>query len=70
MKTLETLHQRSIHRALKIFLCSFGIAGAAVLASGLLKLGILDDNPKLDRAYRIARPASEGLRHIVERALY
>lgn len=70
MKTLKALHQRSALRFLKICLSCFGIAGTAILASGLLKLGILNKDQQLDRAYRIARPVSEGLKHIVERAMY
>lgn len=55
---------------MKICLSCFGIAGTAVLASGVLKLGVLNNDRKLDQAFRILRPLSDGLTQIVERSLY
>ena len=57
-------------RLAKICLTGFGIAAAAVLASGALQLGALDTRQKTDPASHFLRPLYDGLNQAAERLLY
>ena len=70
MKKLKSLQQIASLHLMKICLSCFGIAGTAVLASGVLKLGVLNNDRKLDDAFRLIRPLSDGITLLVERSLY
>ncbi|MDQ8179963.1 hypothetical protein [Pelagicoccus sp. SDUM812005] len=70
MSKLKTLHSNASLRFTKICLSCIGIAGTAVLCSGILKMGVLNNDRKLDHAFRLLRPLSDSLTQIAERALY
>lgn len=70
MRKLKSIHQQSALRFMKICLSCFGIAGTAVLTSGVLKMGILNNDRKIDQAFRFLRPISDTVQQIAERSLY
>ncbi|MDQ8186733.1 hypothetical protein [Pelagicoccus sp. SDUM812002] len=70
MKPLKSFHQNASLRFLKICLCCFGIVGTAVITSGVLKFGVLDNDRQLDHAFRLLRPLSNGLDQIVQRLAF
>ncbi len=70
MNKLKSIHQSAALRIMKICLSCFGIAGTAILTSGVLKMGVLNNDRKIDQAFRFLSPLSDGLMQIVQRALY
>ncbi|EDY83334.1 hypothetical protein VDG1235_2960 [Verrucomicrobiia bacterium DG1235] len=70
MNSINSIRQRVAFRITKVCLCCFVIAGATVLASGFLKLGLLNNDQKLAEAFAVFRPINESLQQIVERSLY
>ncbi|MBK1876646.1 hypothetical protein [Pelagicoccus mobilis] len=70
MNRLKRSHRQTSLRLTKICLSCFGIAGTTFLASGALKLSVLNNDRKIDHAFRFLTPINETLQQIVEQALY
>ena len=70
MSKIKSFHQRESLRFMKICLSCFGIAGTTVLASGVLKMGLLNNDRKIDQALRVLSPVAETLQQLVERVIY
>ena len=55
---------------IKICLSCFGIVGTTILASGILRFGLLNNDRKIDDAFRFFSPLAKTMQQIVEQALF
>ncbi|MDQ8196758.1 hypothetical protein QEH56_01295 [Pelagicoccus enzymogenes] len=70
MSKLTAIHQSLSLRIVKVCLSCFGIAGTAVLMSGVLKMGVLNNDRKIDHGLRFLRPLSDAIQQAAEQLLY
>lgn len=70
MHKIKSIHQQASLNFLKICISCFGIAGTAIVASGVLKLGVLNNDRKIEQISRALRPVSDGLTHLVENSIF
>jgi hypothetical protein len=70
MSKLPSPQQKALLKVMKICLSCFGIAGATVLASGMLQMGIRSQDPSLGHRLDFLCPLNDALNQIVEHLLH